>query len=210
MGVVVPMGGGGAKPPPADDLAGMIEAAQADFAEAAASVPLRRDPYRGILAGLSVTLGIFGKSIARWEGAVADVIASRDPLPAEDRAALVRELVAATQQGAFEAMRVEANRMVRTLDQGLVVRIGLCIGGAFVLGAASVLGFIMFLHLGPYSREAESGAAWRDLVQNNPDPRKALGAAEVRADQATGRRYYAGVSLWMDPARSPPGAVVKP
>jgi hypothetical protein len=209
VGIVVPMGGGEAKPPP-DDLAGLIEAAQADFAAAAASVPLRRDPYRGILAGLSATLGVFGKSITRWERAVADVIASRDPLPAADRAALVTELVAATKQGAFEAMRTEAKRMVRTLDQALVVRIGLCVGGAYVLGVLSVLGFIAIFHLGPYSRAAESDAAWRDLVQNNPDPRPALGAGEIRADRVTGRRYYAGVSLWLEPARPPPAAAAKP
>lgn len=209
MGVVVSMGGGEARPP-SDDLAGLIEAAQADFAAAAASVPLRRDPYRGILAGLSATLGVFGKSITRWEQAVADVVASRDPLPAKDRAALVTELVAATKLGAFEAMRVEANRMVRTLDQALVVRIGLCVGGAYVLGVLSVLGFIAAFHLGPYSREAESGAAWRELMQNNPDPRQAVGAGEVRTDHATGRRYYAGVSLWMEPARPPQTAGVKP
>jgi len=32
-----------------------------------------------------------------------------------------------------------------------------------------------------------------------------LGAAEVRTDKASGRRYYAGVSLWLDAPGPPPG-----
>jgi len=105
--------------PLADDLVISIELAQADLEAAVETKALRHDPYRAILVGLSMSLGVFGKAITRWDSAVADVIASRDPLPAEERAALVHELVAATKQGAFEGMRKEAARMVRTLDRGL-------------------------------------------------------------------------------------------
>jgi hypothetical protein len=48
----------------------------------------------------------------------------------------------------------------------------------------------------------ESQDAWQKLVQTNPDPRPALSLAEIRADR-TGRRYYAGLALWLDPARPP-------
>ena len=193
-----------AKPPP-DDLLTLIEATRADFAAVVDTGPLGRDPYRGILAGLSGTLAVFGLSVKRWERAVGDVIAARDPLPAEDRAALVGELAAATQQGAFEAMRKEAARMVRRLDRGLAVRLGLGVGGAYVLGGLSVVAILAVFQLGPFSREAESAAAWRDLVQNNPDPRPALAGADIRTDKS-GRRYYGGVSLWLDSPRPPPGS----
>jgi hypothetical protein len=48
-------------------------------------------------------------------------------------------------------------------------------------------------------------AAWTPLLQNNPDPRPAIAAVEIRADQMS-RRYYAGLSLWLTPARPPPAA----
>ena len=132
------------KATPEDDLPALIEAAQADLAAAAEAGPFRRDPYRLVLAGQSKVIEVFGKTVPRWEKAVADVIAARDPLPPEERAALVRELVAATEQGAYQAMRKEAARIVRRLDHGVAIRIGLAIGGAYVAGALSVWGFILF------------------------------------------------------------------
>jgi hypothetical protein len=125
---------------PADDLRDLIQTAQSNLALAADADVLRRDPYRLILAGLSGILAVFGRSISRWERAVQDVIDARDPLPEADRQALRAELVAAAEDGAYRGMRKEAGRMVRTLDRGLAVRIGLSVSGAFVAGALSVLG----------------------------------------------------------------------
>jgi hypothetical protein len=190
---------------PSDDVLALIQSAQADLARAGEGGPLRRDPYRNVLIGLSATLSVFGRSISRWERAVADVIAARDPLPEADRVALKADLVAATEDGAYRGMRKEAQRMVRALDRRLVVLIGLWVGGAYVVGVASVIAFLAITHLGPFSREAESQAAWRDLLQNNPDPRPAIASAEIRADRA-GRRYYSGLSLWLDPAQPPSAA----
>ena len=209
MGVVVPMTGAEGRPP-SDDLLDLISATQADFAAAAETGPLRRDPYRGILAALSGVLTILVKSVSRWEKTVTEVIAARDPLPAEERAVLVQELVAATKQGAFEGMRKEAARMVRTLDRGLAVRIGLGVGGAFVVGVLATVGTFLLLGVGPFSRDARGASAWHDIEQNNPDPRPALASATMQTERATGRRYYAGVSLWLDPLGPPPGAGVRP
>jgi hypothetical protein len=124
---------------PSDEVLALIQSAQADLARAGEGGPLRRDPYRNVLIGLSATLSVFGRSIGRWERAVADVIAARDPLPEADRVALKADLVAATEDGAYRGMRKEAQRMVRALDRRLVVLIGLWVGGAYVVGVASVI-----------------------------------------------------------------------
>ena len=186
----------------ADDLRDLIQSAQSNLALAADAEVLQRDPYRLILAGLSGILGVFGRSISRWERAVQDVIDARDPLPEADRQALRAELVTAVEDGAYRGMRKEAGRLVRTLDRRLAVQIGLSVGGAFIAGALSVLGFLAVAHLGPFSPAAERNAAWETLIQTNPDPQPALAAAEIRADQ-TGRRYYSKLSLWLDPAQPP-------
>jgi len=113
-------------------LQAAIRSAQTDLAVAADAGPVRRDPYRLILGALSGVLGVFDRSIVRWERAVADVIAARS-LTRDDRAALIE----AAQQGAYEAMRKEAQRMVRALDRRLTVNIGLLVGAAFLLGVGT-------------------------------------------------------------------------
>jgi hypothetical protein len=187
---------------PADDLQDLIRTTQSDLARAGEMSSMRKDPYRLTLAALSATLGVFGRSITRWERAVADVIAARDPLPEEDWIALKAALLQAVENGAFSGVRKEAQRMVRTLDRRLSVQIGLAVGAAYVLGALSLLAVLFVLQLGPFSRAAESQDAWQKLMQTNPDPRPALSLAEIRTDR-TGRRYYAGLALWLDPARPP-------
>ncbi len=188
---------------PADDLRDLIQSAQSDLARAGEVPSMRKEPFRLILAALSGTLAVFGRSINRWERAVANVIAARNPLSEEDRIALMAELVQAVENGAFRGMRKEAQRMVRALDRRLATQIGFTVGGAYVLGALSVLALLLVAQLGPFSRQAESKAAWQDLIQNNPDPRPALAAAEIRADR-TGRRYYLGLALWLDPSKPAP------
>nr|WP_294516034.1 hypothetical protein [uncultured Rhodopila sp.] len=125
---------------PSDDLQAAIVSAQEDLARAGESPFLRSDPYRFITAALSAVLGVFGRSTRRWERAVADVIAARDPLTDNDRAALVE----ATENGAYRAMRIEAQRVVRTLDRKTMALIGLCCGGAYALGVLSVLALLAF------------------------------------------------------------------
>jgi len=128
--------------PPADDLQATIQQVRIDLTMVGKAPFMRREPYNLILVALADTLSVFGRSITRWERAVADVIAARDPLPEEDRQALRAELAAATENGAYQAMRKEAARMIPTLDRRLSVQIGLAVGGAFVLGAVSVLGVV--------------------------------------------------------------------
>jgi hypothetical protein len=200
----------GATVPDAGELEAAIAGAQAKLAQAAATNAMRYDPYQHVLTGLSGTLGAFLKSIWRWEEATKAVIAARHPLTEEERADLVLALVAATEKGAFEGTRKEAARMIRRLDHGLSVRIGLLVGGTFVAGSLLTLGVLLGASAGPFRPDVEAGAVWRDLVQNNPDPRAVLAAGEVRTDRNTGRRYYAGVSLWLDPSRPPPVTPPKP
>jgi len=200
----------GAMVPDAGELETAVAEAQATLALAAGSRAMRYDPYQHVLTGLSGTLGAYLKSIWRWEEATKAVIAARHPLTEEERADLVLALVEATKEGAFEGTRKEAARMIRRLDHSLSVRIGLCVGGAFVAGSLLTLGVLLVASAGPFRPDVEAGAVWRDLVQNNPDPRPVLAAGEVRTDRNTGRRYYAGVSLWLDPSRSPPVTPPKP
>jgi hypothetical protein len=184
---------------PSDELQAAIVSAQASLAQACEVAGTGQDPIRLVLAALADTIGIFGKSIRRWERAVADVIVAQDPLSDDDRSKLVK----AVEDGAYNATRKEARRMIRTLDSKLVVTIGLAVGAAFIVGGLTAWGAIMATHWGPYSPSAQSAEAWHDLMANNPDPRPAIAGAEIRADH-NGRRYYAGLSLWIDPAR-PPG-----
>jgi hypothetical protein len=183
---------------PADELQALIETARADLAAAEESPFIRRDPYRLLLSATGDTLAVFGRSITRWERAVQDVIDAR-VLSDEDRAAIVT----ATEDGAYKAMRKEANRIVRTIDRRLATQIGLTAAGAFVAGAVAVLAVQFLGQVGPRSPAAERNAAWSALIQSNPDPNPALASAEIRTDQ-TGRRYYAKLSLWLDPANPPP------
>ena len=187
----------------AGELEAAVAEAQAKLALAGETAEMRRDPYQLVLAGLSLTLGALPRTVRRWEEAVQAVIAARHPLTQEERADLARALVEATEKGAFEGTRKEAARMIRRLDHGLSVRIGLWVGAAFVAGSVLTVGALAYFTGGPFRPDVEAGSAWRDLVVNNPDPRPALAAGAVRTDR-TGRRYYAGVSLWLDPSGLPP------
>ncbi len=205
----------GTAPPPDDPApaAGELEAAvaeaQAMLAEAGETPEMRRDPYRFALAGLSLTIGALPRTVRAWDEAVKDVIAARHPLTQEERTDLARAVVEATKDGAYEGTRKEAARMIRRLDHTVAVRMGLYVGAAFVAGCVLTVGALAYFTGGPFRPDVEAGTAWRELVQNNPDPRPLLAAGEVRTDR-TGRRYHAGVSLWMDPSPPPPGASAKP
>jgi len=193
-----------------EELDALVSEAQDLLGRAGDNEVIRRDPYRLLIAGASVAVGLLPTMARRWDAAVDAVIAARHPMTPEERADLVQALVGATEKGAFEGTRKEAARMIRRLDHGLAVRMGLYVGGAFVAGSLLTLGALFLANAGPFRPDVEAGAAWRDLVQHNPDPRLALAAGEVRTDHNTGRRYYAGVSLWLDPSRPPPVTPPKP
>jgi hypothetical protein len=123
---------------PSDDLQTAIQEAQTTLQQGGNAL-MPQDPLRFVLAGLSHLLGVLGRSTRRWERAVADVIAARDPVTDDDRAALIE----AMENGAYRGMRIEAQRVVRTLDRRGAARIGLCLGGAYVLGALSVVALLV-------------------------------------------------------------------
>jgi hypothetical protein len=120
---------------PSDELHDAIASAQAGLKQACDAVGTGQDPVRLVLAGLSDTIGIFGKSTRRWERAVGDIIAARNPLSENAKA----ELITAVEDGAFRGVRKEANRMIRTIDRRLSIEIGLSVAGALVIG--SLVGF---------------------------------------------------------------------
>jgi hypothetical protein len=124
---------------PSDDLQAAIQEAQTTLQQGGNAL-LPQDPLRFVMAGLYHVLGVLGRSIRRWERAVADVISARDPLTDNDRAALVE----ATENGAYRAMRIEAQRVVRTLDRKQTALIGLGFGGAYALGVLTVLALLAF------------------------------------------------------------------
>ncbi len=200
--------------PPRSDVADSMEAAvaeaQAMLSEAAKSEPMRRKPYWLVVQGFSAVLGALVKTTRRWEGATSAVFEARQPFPQDERDALVAQVVEASKAAVYKATRKEAGRMVRALDRRQVARLGLGMGGTFVLGGALMLGGLADLGAGPFNPAGQAAVAWRDRAQHNPDPGPALAAAEVRTDKATGRRFYAGVSLWLDPAGPAPAMHTKP
>lgn len=131
----------------------------------------------------------------RWDAAVGAVIAARHPMTPGEHADMVRALVGATQEGAFQGTRKEAARIICRLDHGLAVRMGLWVGSAFVASCVLTVGALAHFTGGPFRPDIEAGPVWRELVQNKPDLRPALAAGEVRTDRITGRRHYTGVSL---------------
>lgn len=190
-------------PPPDPEpntFAQAIAAAQADLALAGESGPMRRDPYRITLAAQSIMLGTFLEANNRWEQATDAVIAARNPLPPEHMEALKYELVTSTQNGASIAYRAEAKRYLRTIDRKLAMQIGSIVGAAFVAGGIVVAALGWSLSAGPFTADK----AWQDIIAINPDPRPALAGAATQLDRNSGRRYYSGVSLWLDPSHGAP------
>ncbi len=104
----------------------------------------------------------------RWDAAVGAVIAARHPMTPEERADLVRALVGATQEGAFQGTRKEAACMICRLDHDLPVRMGLWVGGAFVASCVLTVGALAHFTGGPFRPDVEAGPMWHELVQNNP------------------------------------------
>jgi hypothetical protein len=124
---------------PSDDLQTAIQEAQTTLQQGGNTL-MPHDPLRFVMAGLSHLLGVLGRTTRRWERAVADVIAARSPITENDRAAMRT----AMEDGAYRAMRIEAQRVVRTLDRRQTAVIGLGFGGAYVLGVLSVLALLAF------------------------------------------------------------------
>lgn len=200
----------------ADDLAAAVAEAQAALAAAGDTVAMRRDPLRLVLAGLSSMLDALIKTTRRWEAATGRVVeaaglveAARQPFPKDERDALVHGVVEASREAVRKGARAEAGAMIRSFDRKVAMAVGACVAGAFVLGSVGTLGVLAATSVGPFSRDAQAAAAWREVEANNPDPRPALAGASIRTDAKTGRRY-AGVSLWIDPPGAAPAVGGKP
>jgi hypothetical protein len=194
---------------PSDDLQTAIQEAQATLQQGGNAL-MPHDPLRFVMAGLSHLLGVLGRSTRRWERAVADVIAARAPLTDDDRAGIHT----AIEDGAFRGMKVEARRVIRTLDRRLAVLIGLSVAGAFVLGAAPGVIAHHFAWSAGYAAGEERAVhleaaigrtltkddadGWLMLMQNNEI------AAVPRACASQGGRLACTFVFWDAPAQ-PPG-----
>ena len=177
----------------AGELRRKIREAQAALAEAAESGPMQRDPYRLLL------LGAISSLEASAETADA-MIAARSPLPPKHMEALIYRIETATEKGANTGMRAEAKRYLRAIDRKLAVQAALAVIGAFAAGCFVATATLYSMSAGPFS----ANQAWQDIIATNPDPRPALASAAMQTDHNTGRRYYSGVSLWIDASRAAP------
>lgn len=191
--------------PSFEEYAADMAAVQEALAAAIASRPVKYDPIGLVLGSLSDLAGTLFKTTRRWEQATSAVVEARQPFPREERDAIVQGVVEAARDTLRKGIRTEAAVMIRTFDRKVSMLIGLSVAGAFLGGALLVLGVQWATSVGPFSRDAQAGAAWREIEANNPDPRQAMAGASIRTDARTGRRY-AGVSLWIDPPGAAPAA----
>lgn len=190
-----------------EEYAAEVAAVQEALATAIASRPVRYDPIGLVLGSLSDLAGTLFKTTRRWERATAAVVEAGQPFPQAERDKLVRDVTEASRDAVRKGVRAEAGAMIRTFDRKAAMAVGACVAGAFVLGSVGTLGVLAATHVGPYSRDAQAGSAWREVEAQNPDPRQALSAAQILTDRSSGRRFYAGVSLWLDPPQAAPAGV---
>ena len=189
-------------PSDADEIGRAVAEAQAALTEAGKSGAFKADPYRLVLNGLSLVLGVFPRLVRRLERAGSE---PRPALTEGEREALRREMTDAVRAAALAGTKQSALGLARSIDRRFAGWIGAALGSAFLLGAALTLGVCMLSGIGRYSTEARIAAAWRDLELANPDPAPALQQSRVTVQQGTGRRYYECVALWAAPAPPPRG-----
>jgi hypothetical protein len=199
---------------PSDDLLTAIETAQKELAQASQTPHLRKDPIRFVLSGISATLGVLGRSTVRWERAVSDIITVvRKPVSDDERAALIE----AVENGAYNGMRKEAQRMLRTFDRSQARNTGLAVGGAFVAGALATGALLASLHWGEVAainralddlpatailHRPTDAALWLKLMREN-DVEKAL--AGCRDGRTQDGRPACDLPVWLGPAPQPRG-----
>ena len=199
--------------PETDELTAAIANAQAELSAAMAERPMRDDPYRQTLAGLSSSLGVFLKSINRWETATQQVVdltgvivQARQPFPQEERDALALGVIATVQTAVHSAARKELAAHVHTLTRAHATWLACMIGGGIVLGVAGTLGTLAWTQAGPYAPEAQDAAALAEVARNNPGIAGVLAKVTPQLDKASGKRFGV-VSVWLQPAPSAPATV---
>lgn len=215
--------------PPADsnEIERAVLEAQEELKRAGGEPPFSRDPYRLVLAGLSVTLGVFPKVVRRIENALSGATSQlsalvetvRHPFTDEERGALRREMKEAVRAASKESA-VEIASAARATDRrSLALAFG---GGMLALALTGVAAFFAGKWSARDAARAEIAAAraeldigqqrvsmapahaqmWQRLWLANPDIVEAVRRAQnVTADQ-TGRRAGA-VPLWLDPPAQP-------
>ena len=158
---------------------------------------ITNDPLLHTLEALASTVRAQHRLFVDGTLTLRQVLSEAQPLSAEERAALLREVSASAKDGADAGTHRAANRIVRSFDRKTAKWTGAWIGVAFVAGAAMATAVAFWGNVGRFSPDA----AWREIVRLNPDPRPALQQAEIRSMK--GRRYRS-VALWMDPEPAPP------
>jgi hypothetical protein len=161
-----------------DDLQFAIVRAQEDLAKAGASPYLRGDPYRFIMAALSAVLGVFGRSIRRFEKAVSDIIAARSPITANDKAAITE----AMENGAYKAVKQEVRRLTRSLDLKQSKEVGLYVAGMLLVGLVVGIGLDRWVLSRPdfsgmhcAEQSDHSRVCWFEVVPAPPAPQATQG-----------------------------------
>lgn len=216
------------KPPAnADEIERAVLEAQEELKRAGERPPFSRDPYGLVLAALSVTLGVFPKVVRRTEGAVSTTAAElarlveavRHPFTEEERAAVKRDMVQATRDGAragaediARCARAQDRRSLAAAFAGGMLALAAMGMGGFAVGrgsgraeasaAAAALKTELEIGQQRVSMTPAQAAVWVRLWQANPDIAEAVRRAQNVTADAGGRRGGA-VPLWLDPAGPP-------
>jgi len=223
-------------PANADEIAQAVAEAQAELAAAAATEAFARDPYRLVLAGLSVSLGALAKIVRRMEDALGNTIVSlehleqsaRHPLtPAERRSLMqeirkeIREEIRTSQNETRRAAAAEFTREVwsRNLRTLGIVAVGVLVAlvSVYFSGRQSLRAETE-ARIAAQRAEIEvagqrlsippaQARVWLRWMQANENPAEAERRAVVQVDAAG--RHMAAVPLWLDPQGVPEPAVKK-
>jgi hypothetical protein len=217
----------------ADEIATVVEEAQAQIAAAASQAPFDTDPYGTVLAGLSCTIGVLPKVVRRQEdsistlavrldgfagkieagcGRVAEVAAeAKHPVLAADQ---VGALAAAAKKGAVEG----AWRTARELRmRHIVVAACVAAGSVAVIGPAAWFGgraaqrtevaawaAATRADVAGLSLPAADAAAWAKLIRDNPPIGVLLAQAVPIPNERRGKAV--ALSVWTDlPKPATPG-----
>ena len=179
--------------------------ARADLEAAAETARVERDPLAPVLAGLSSSLGTMVALQARME-------AGREPLDAEARAELTRQLVGACRADFVRQAVGQSRRLALLLGIGAALLLLAALGGGYLWGrsteAAEVRAASGVIRAA-LSEGSTSARAWADAIRRN-DLVGLLARCEGRSvwADAAGRRACA-VPLWLDEA-PPPAAPAGP
>lgn len=157
------------------DLNADIQAAQAELVQAGQAPSIKRDPsLRLFLATQARVIGVLGSAVEHMRQPLADAdLILIEMAVSRSMTTIGAEISAGVEKGAHSATRMEAARLIRSLDRSLAIRVSLAIGAAFVCGVIVTAAVLRTAEIGPYSPDAQAAGVWADLHRCNAFPQKA-------------------------------------